>query len=139
MQQTVRWTQAVPLLYTSTGSTEKKHQPFRPLPYGYSNTSPKTIATLPGCASSRSVVFSPKRDVQARTDRTGKTKRKTYLGTLQGHRARGLGEPLVPADRHSYLSEERVENLEARVTRVEVELFLCVFSPAENGNWCVRG
>ncbi len=44
------------------------------------------------------------------------------LGALEHHRARGLGEPLVPADADADARVARVERLEPRVARAEVEL-----------------
>src|SRR5688572_22126198 len=46
------------------------------------------------------------------------------LGALQRHRARGLGEPLVPAHRDARRAEARRPDLEARVARREVELLV---------------
>lgn len=46
------------------------------------------------------------------------------LSTLERHGPCGLREPLVPADGNADLAKLRVENLETRVPRVEVKLFL---------------
>lgn len=51
-------------------------------------------------------------------------KYRAHLSTLEGHHAGSLGKPLVPADGHPYLPETGIEDLEARVPRVKVELFL---------------
>jgi hypothetical protein len=46
------------------------------------------------------------------------------LGTHERHRARGLGKPLIPADRDAELRKLGIEYLESRVARREVILLV---------------
>ena len=47
-----------------------------------------------------------------------------HFGALEHHRARGFGEPLIPADADAHGAELRLPRLEAGVAGTEIELFL---------------